>query len=92
MLRQRGASVQVNDDGGVDDIDPTALNRLLNQVAHAITDLPSDRVIIRTAPADSPKALSVVAMSTDPIAAALGMDDGDEQVDLWLELDRPTSV
>jgi hypothetical protein len=91
-LRRRGAVVQVNDDGGVDEIDSAALDRLLNRVAEAITDLPSDRVIIRTAPADSDKALSVVAMSTDPIAVALGLDDGDDQVDLWLELDRPASL
>jgi hypothetical protein len=32
-------------------------------------------------------------MSTEPMAAALGVADGDDdQVDLWLELERPVSV
>ena len=90
--RRRGAMVQVNDDGGCDDIDAAALEPLLAAVASALAGLTSDRIIIRTAPRDSPKALSVVAMSVDPVAAALGVDDGEEQVDLWLELDRPVRV
>jgi hypothetical protein len=90
--RRRGALVQVNDDGGVDDIEAAALEPLLARVAEALAGLQSDRIIIRTAPRDSEKAVSVVAMSTDPIAAALGIDDEEEQVDLWLELDRPVSA
>ncbi|MGN6446287.1 hypothetical protein [Amnibacterium sp.] len=87
--RRRGALVQVNDDGGVDDIPVAVLDPLLERVAAAIDGLVSDRIIIRTAPRDSDKAITVVAMSSDPVAAALGIDDGEEQVDLWLELDRP---
>ena len=81
--------MQVNDDGGIDDLEPALLEPLLARVADALADVRSDRVVIRTAPADSDKAVSVVAMSTDPVAAALGLDDGDDHVDLWLELDRP---
>lgn len=88
LHRRRGAVVQVNDDGGLDDLDATSLERLLSQVAVAITGLSSDRIIIRTAALDSPNALTVTAMSVDPVAAALGLDDGDDQVDLWLELPR----
>jgi hypothetical protein len=87
--RRRGAHVQVNDDGGLDELDPAEMAPLLDRVAEVLTGLTSDRIIIRTAPRDSVKALSVVAMSSDPVAAALGLDDGDDQVDLWLELDRP---
>ncbi|WP_375387819.1 hypothetical protein [uncultured Amnibacterium sp.] len=91
--RRRGALVQVNDDGGIDDVDAHAMAPLLDRVAAALDGLTSDRIIIRTAPRDSAKALSVVAMSSDPVAAALGIDDADdEQVDLWLELDRPLPV
>ena len=90
--RRRGALVQVNDDGGLDDVEPSAMEPLLEQVAEALSSLRSDRIIIRTAPKDSARALSVVAMSSDPVAAALGVDDGDDQVDLWLELDRPVQV
>lgn len=92
MLRRRGTTVQINDDGGLDDVDPITLDGLLTQVAVAVTGLSSDRVVIRTAPADSPTALTVVATSVDPVAAALGLDDGDDRVDLWLEVDRPTPI
>ncbi|KQQ25429.1 hypothetical protein [Frondihabitans sp. Leaf304] len=88
LHRRRGAVVQVNDDGGLDDLDPVDLERLLGQVAAAITGLTSDRIIIRTAPADSPTAITVAAMSVDPVAVALGLDGEDDQVDLWLELPR----
>ena len=85
--------MHVNDDGGIDDVDACAMEPLLARVAEALAGLTSDRIIIRTAPRDSDKALSVVAMSVDPMAAALGVDDGDDdQVDLWLELDRPVVV
>jgi hypothetical protein len=73
----------------VDELDPAVLEPLLTQVAQALSALRSDRIIIRTAPRDSDKAVTVVAMSTDPVAAALGVDDDEEQVDLWLELERP---
>lgn len=89
LHRRRGAVVQVNDDGGLDDLDPDDLERLLTQVAAAITGLTSDRLIIRTAPSDSPIAITVAAMSVDPVAVALGLDGEDDQIDLWLELPRP---
>lgn len=88
LHRRRGAVVQVNDDGGLDGVDPVDLDRLLAQLAGAITGLTSDRIIIRTAPIDSPTAITVAAMSVDPVAAALGLDDDDDQIDLWLELPR----
>ncbi|MEN3340906.1 MAG: hypothetical protein V7644_310 [Actinomycetota bacterium] len=87
--RRRGALVQVNDDGGVDELPAEVLEPMLATIAEAIAGLRSDRIIIRTAPRDSDKAVTVVAMSTDPVAAALGVDDDEEQVDLWLELERP---
>jgi hypothetical protein len=87
--RRRGAVVQVNDDGGIDDLPAALLEPMLVQIALSLTDLTSDRIIIRTAPRDSDTAITVVAMSSDPIAAALGVDDDEEQVDLWLELERP---
>lgn len=91
-LRRGGAIVQVNDDGGIDDLDPAVIDPMLTRVAEAIAPLQSDRIIIRTSPADSPSALTVVATSSDPIAAALGLDDGDDRVDLWLEIDRPVGA
>jgi hypothetical protein len=87
--RRRGAFVQVLDDGGLDDIDPILMEPVLNQVAEALSTLRSDRIIIRTAPKGSEKAVTVVAITIDPTAAALGLEDEGEEVDLWLELMRP---
>lgn len=87
--RRRGASVQVNDDGGLDDEDGSAVDALLTEVADALRGVTSDRIIIRTLPPDSDTAVSVVATTTDPLAAALGLE-GDDEVDVWLELPRPS--
>ena len=90
--RRRGAFVQVLDDGGLDDLEPAAMEPVLDRVAEAIAGVQSDRIIIRTAPKGSEKAVTVVGISIDPTAAALGLEDEGEDVDLWLELDRPVVV
>jgi hypothetical protein len=90
--RRRGALVQVLDDGGVDDVPPELLDPVLERVAVELEGLTSDRIVLRTAPKGSPKAVTVVAISSSSEASALGLDDEDEQVDLWLELDRPTPI
>jgi hypothetical protein len=87
--RRRGAMVQVLDDGGVDDVPPELLDAVLQRAARELEGLTSDRIVLRTAPKGSPKAVTVVAISSSSEASALGLDDEDEQVDLWLELDRP---
>jgi hypothetical protein len=90
--RRRGAMVQVLDDGGVDDVPPELLDPVLERVAAELEGLTSDRIVLRTAPKGSAKAVTVVAISSNSEASALGLDDEDEQVDLWLELDRPTAA
>lgn len=90
--RRRGAFVQVLDDGGLDDIDPILMEPVLDKVAETIAGLHSDRIIIRTAPKGSDKAVTVVGITEDPTAAALGLDDDSDEVDVWLELPRPVSV
>jgi hypothetical protein len=90
--RRRGAMVQVLDDGGVDDVPPELLDHVLERVAAELEGLTSDRIVLRTAPKGSPKAVTVVAISSDSEASALGLDDDEEQVDLWLELDRPAPI
>lgn len=87
--RRRGAFVQVLDDGGLDDVDPALMEPILDRVADAISGLRSDRIIIRTAPKTSDKSVTVVAITIDETAAALGLEDEGEEVDLWLELPRP---
>ncbi len=90
--RRRGAFVQVLDDGGLDDVEPAAMEPVLDRMAEAIAGVQSDRIIIRTAAKGSEKAVTVVGISIDPTAAALGLEDEGEEVDLWLELDRPVPV
>ena len=90
--RRRGAFVQVLDDGGLDEVDPALMEPILDRAAEAISKLHSDRIIIRTAPKDSEKSLTVVAITVDETAAALGLDDDGDEVDLWLELPRPGAV
>lgn len=90
--RRRGAVVQVLDDGGLDDVDPALLEPVLDAAAAAIAGVSSDRLILRTAPKGSGKAVTVVGISVDATAAALGLEDDDERVDLWLELDRPVAA
>ena len=90
--RRRGAFVQVLDDGGLDEVDPALMEPILDRAAEAISKLHSDRIIIRTAPKDSEKSLTVVAITVDQTAVALGLDDDGDEVDLWLELPRPGAV
>lgn len=90
--RRRGAVVQVLDDGGLDEVDPALMQPILDRIAEAIAGLRSDRIIIRTAPKGSEKSVTVVGVSIDATAAALGLDDEGEEVDLWLELPRPVGA
>jgi hypothetical protein len=90
--RRRGAFVQVLDDGGLDDVDPALMEPILDEVAEKLAHVRSDRIIIRTAPKGSDKSVTVVAITIDETAAALGLEDEGEEVDLWLELPRPEPV
>ncbi|MGT2425325.1 hypothetical protein [Amnibacterium kyonggiense] len=87
--RRRGAFVQVLDDGGLDDVDPVLMEPILDEVAAKLAQVHSHRIIIRTAPKGSDKSVTVVAITIDETAAALGLEDEGEEVDLWLELPRP---
>ena len=80
--RRRGATVQVNDDGGLDDEDPAAVADLLDRVAQSIRGITSDRIVIRTLPPGSTNVISIVATTADPVAAALGTEGDDDLVDL----------
>lgn len=90
--RERGAVVQVLDDGGLDDLAPCALNPLLDELATRLAPIRSTRVVIRTGHADSAAAITIVATTPDETAAALGIEDDAEQVDLWATIPRPHPV
>jgi len=90
--RRRGVSVNLLDEGGLDDLDERSLESVLSTLAEAIRTTTATRVIARTAPADSDVAVTVVGLtpSGDGRARELGQsdDDEDDSVDLWLEIPR----
>ena len=103
-LRRRGATVQLHDDGGLDDLEIDDLRRVHAEVAVALSRArEADNVIVRTVAAGSEAdaAVTVVALRLDTAAsesAALGAglddEDGDEDdsVVLWLEIPRHVAV
>lgn len=91
--RRRGASVSLLDEGGLDDLDESTRDWVLNTLAEAIRGTSALRVIARTAPIDSDVAVTVVGLTpvSDGHARDLGQshdDDDDDEVDLWLEIPR----
>ncbi|WP_416396045.1 MULTISPECIES: hypothetical protein [unclassified Curtobacterium] len=97
-LRRRGATVQLHDDGGLDDLEVPDLRRVHARIADALRQArEADNVIIRTVPEGSASAVTVVGLRLDLAAsesAALGAgmddEDGDEDdsVVVWLEIPR----
>lgn len=87
--RRHGTSVQLLDEGGLDDLDEHALDRVLNRLAEVLQGVRTDRLIIRAVPAGSATAVTVVGLRTvgDSSASALS-DDHDDEVDLWAEIPR----
>ena len=90
--RRRGVSVNLLDEGGLDELDDLSLSRVLGILADAIRTTSATRVIARTAPSDSDVAVTVVGLtpSGDGRARELGQsdDDEDDTVELWLEILR----
>jgi len=89
--RRRGATVTLLDEGGLDDLPDSELDRVLNALADALKASETDRLIARTVPEGSDVAVTVVGLSStdDGAASALGHSDDDEdEVDLWLEIPR----
>jgi hypothetical protein len=89
--RRRGASVQVLDDGGLDDLSASALDPLLADLARRLEPVRSSRIVIRTGHAESATAITIVASTPDETAVALGLDDGD-RVELWATIPRSTAA
>ncbi|WP_420368177.1 hypothetical protein [Curtobacterium sp. L1-20] len=96
-LRRRGATVQLHDDGGLDDLEIDDLRRVHARIADALRQArDADNVIVRTVAEGSDSAVTVVGLRLDLAAsesAALGAgddEDGDEDdsVVVWLEIPR----
>ncbi len=90
--RRRGATVNLLDEGGLDDLTDAELDRVLNRLADVLRGVETDRLIIRAVPAGSDIAVTVVGLRTvgDGSASALSHDHDDE-VDLWAEIPREGS-
>jgi hypothetical protein len=90
--RRRGVTVSVLDDGGLDRSSEGESRRVLGELARALDGIREevDRVVVRTASADSPSAVTVVGLRTagDGSAGALGSDDAGDEVDAWVEIRR----
>ncbi|WIE63840.1 hypothetical protein DEI99_011325 [Curtobacterium sp. MCLR17_036] len=102
QLRRRGATVQLHDDGGLDDLDAEDVRRIHARIAEALRQArDADNVIVRTVGEGAEAAVTVVGLRLDGAAsesAALGagMDDDedgeDDSVALWLEIPRHETV
>ena len=88
--RRRGASVTLLDEGGLDELTQSKLDRVLDRVADAVRDSHGDRIVVRTV-AEGPVAVTVVGLRSldDGSASALGDDSSDDEIELWLEIPRP---
>ena len=85
--RRRGTAVSMLDEGTLDHMPDDELEIVLDTVADAVDRTEADRMIVRTAPADSEVAVTLVALgaSTDP-------DEPGDAVRLWLEIPRESSA
>ncbi|WP_157155297.1 MULTISPECIES: hypothetical protein [unclassified Diaminobutyricimonas] len=88
--RRRGATVTLLDEGGIDDLSETELERVLDELATALRGTDADRVIVRTVPEGSDVAVTVVGLRNvdNGHASALGQESEDDEVALWLEISR----
>ena len=64
--RRRGVAVTLFDEGGLDDLDDRSRDAVLNTLAEALRTTSAQRVIARTAPAESDIAVTVVGLSPVP--------------------------
>ena len=88
IARRSGSSVQLLDEGGLDDLDEPALERVLNRLAEVLTGVQTDRLIIRAVPAGSDTAVTVVGLRTGGSSASAISDDHDDEVAIWAEIPR----
>jgi len=91
--RRRGTVVTLLDEGGLDELTQTRLDRVLDQIADAVRSCTGDRIIVRTV-VEGPVAVTVVGLRS--VAAITGGEDAgdedensDDAIELWLEIARP---
>jgi hypothetical protein len=77
--RERGASVTVLDEGGLEDVDVANLARIRSELTRMLRETSSERVYIRTS-THPDVAVTVVGRSAG--------SDGEDSVDVWQEIAR----
>jgi hypothetical protein len=82
--RERGATVTLLDEGGIDDLDEPTRDRVLSRLAEAVARSRADRLIARTAAESSPVAVTLVGLIDSDDA----FDTDDVEVEVWLEIPR----
>jgi len=85
IARRRGTVVTLLDEGGLDDLSETELDRVHEQVADAIRSTQADTLIVRTAAETTDVAVTVVGLRTTAPETGVVTHDDDE-VDLFLEI------
>jgi hypothetical protein len=85
IARRRGTVVTLLDEGGLDDLSDTELDRVHAQVADAIRSTNADTLIVRTAAEATDVAVTVVGLRTTAPETGIVTHDDDE-VDLFLEI------
>lgn len=85
--RERGALVTLLDEGGIDDLDEPARDRVLSRLAEAVAGSTADRIIARTAAEGSPVAVTVVGLR-EPEHGAHSENTDELEVEFWLEIPR----
>ncbi|BDZ53784.1 hypothetical protein [Agromyces marinus] len=82
--RERGATVTLLDEGGIDDLDEVERDRILSRLAEALESTAAERIVVRTAAEGSAVAVTVVGLS----GADADLDSDEAEVALWLEIPR----
>ncbi len=88
--RSNGVVVTLLDEGGIDELSDEARDCVLNSLAAAISSSQANKIIARTVSDGGAIAVTVVGLrqSDDGSASALGQEELDDEVELWLEIPR----
>lgn len=92
--RQSGTIVTLLDEGGIDELNDIERERVLDALAAAIAGSVANKIIARTVSDGSETAVTVVGLSQSDggSASALGQEELDDEVELWLEIPRSSVV
>lgn len=97
VARRRGTTVNLLDEGGIDDLDAGELARVHTAIAHAIRGSAADTIIVRTVPEGSDTAVTVVGLRRADSPNATGginllghssAESDEPEIELWLEIPR----